>query len=563
METNPSAPLHTPPGSPAVRIGWAALICFALFVGYFSHLGVVGLTGPDEPRYAWIARDMAESGDWVTPRLYGQPWFEKPVLYYWGAAASFKIFGVSEAAARLPSAISALLATLGLAWLAWRVYGPATARWFLLILPVSVGMVGFSHAAATDMPFSAMIALAMVAAAVILNLAPETPPCPGSPESPTRLWAARLAFGFFLGLAALAKGPAALILCGGATLSWALFSGRWRHSIRLAHPVCILAFCATSLPWYLICSARNPDFFRVFLIEHNFKRFLTPEFQHVQPFWFYLPVMLVATLPWMPILFLAAKDYWPRRAAQSNDLNLFLICWIVFVVVFFTVSKSKLPGYVLPALPPAGLLAAQAISLQSRSQSSGRRWLAISVGLVLLFLSVALAFTSDHLPLSIGYFPPSALMTLALLDFLAAVLAILLGLFRRLPPAMIVAVVAFCFTILFGFRGDAAAILDQRLSSRVAVRSAGRHDPDWPAHAATYKLNRAFLYSLNFYGRRELPAWTGYADRVGWVFTSKAGLDDLRAQGYQCPDSVAAPAVILCAKPSYFAERTVGGSFSK
>src|SRR5215468_482238 len=137
------------------KTAWAVLIVVTLATCYFSNLGAIGFVGPDEPRYVWIARDMAETGDWVTPRLYGKPWFEKPPLYYWMAGASFKLFGVSERAARLPSALSALLATLALAWLGWRVYGAETARWFLLLLPTSVGIIGFSHAAATDMPFSA------------------------------------------------------------------------------------------------------------------------------------------------------------------------------------------------------------------------------------------------------------------------------------------------------------------------------------------------------------------------------------------------------------------------
>src|SRR5260370_36919086 len=159
-------------------MGWAVLICATLYVCYFSHLGAIGFVGPDEPRYAWIARDMAESGDWVTPHLYGKPWFEKPPLYYWGAAIFFKLFGVSEAVARLPSAISALLATLAMAWLAWRIYGQETARWLLLLLPTTLGMIGFSHAAATDMPFSAMLTISMVCAAVLLRLPLE---CGGSP----------------------------------------------------------------------------------------------------------------------------------------------------------------------------------------------------------------------------------------------------------------------------------------------------------------------------------------------------------------------------------------------
>ena len=145
--------------SMAARALWLVLIIATLYLCYFHNLGAIGLVGPDEPRYAWIAREMHESGDWVTPRLYGKPWFEKPVLLYWGAALSFKLFGVTEAAARLPSAFAALLATLAMAWLAWRVYGPWTARWLLLLLPTTVGMIGFSHAAATDMPFAGTLTL--------------------------------------------------------------------------------------------------------------------------------------------------------------------------------------------------------------------------------------------------------------------------------------------------------------------------------------------------------------------------------------------------------------------
>src|SRR2546423_4974524 len=172
--------------SVAARVGWIALICVTLFVCYFSHLGVIGFVGPDEPRYAWIARDMAETGDWVTPRLYGRPWFEKPPLLYWGGAIFFKLFGarVPEVAARLPSAISALLASLALAWLAWRTYGEECARWLLLLLPTSVGMIGFSHAAATDMPFTGMLTIAMVCAAVALGLVPKNENTPILPRTP-------------------------------------------------------------------------------------------------------------------------------------------------------------------------------------------------------------------------------------------------------------------------------------------------------------------------------------------------------------------------------------------
>ena len=242
-ETTAATAENLPTSAPA-RIGWAILIFATLYVCYFSHLGAIGFVGPDEPRYAWIARDMAETGDWVTPRLYGKPWFEKPVLYYWGAALCFKLFGVSEASARLPSAISALLSTLGLAWVAFRLYGAETARWLLLLLPTTVGMIGFSHAAATDMPFSGMLTMAMVCAAVVLGLTRNE----NSPVIPQTPWVALVLFGFSLGLAVLAKGPVAVILSGGAIFSWALLTKRWRDALGLFHPAALVSFCLTSLP---------------------------------------------------------------------------------------------------------------------------------------------------------------------------------------------------------------------------------------------------------------------------------------------------------------------------
>src|SRR5258707_10295129 len=313
---------------------------------------------------------MTETGDWVTPRLYGKPWFEKPPLFYWSAAFCFKLFGASEAAARLPSAISALFATLAMAWLAMRLYGAETARWLLLLLPTTVGMIGFSHAAATDMPFSAMLTIAMVCAADVLGLRrnEHTPILPRTP------WLALILFGFFLGFAVLAKGPAAIILSGGAIFFWALFTKRWRDAFRLLHPAAIASFCLTALPWYILCARRNTDFFRMFIIEHNFKRYLTPEFQHIQPFWFYLPVLFVALYPWVGMTISAFTSVFRRKiGTQLDNPATYILCWALFTIIFFSLSKSKLPGYILPAIPPLVLLTALAVARALRAEKASRQ----------------------------------------------------------------------------------------------------------------------------------------------------------------------------------------------
>ena len=151
----------------------------------FSGLGAFGLVGPDEPRYAAIARAMAETHDWVTPRLWGTPWFEKPVLYYWAAGIAMRIFGVSEFAARLPSALAALLAVFAVTWTALRSYGVGAAWYSLLMLPTSVAMIGFSRAASPDMLFAGLLTAAMAVASEMLQK-----PRPGP--------ILRIAFGFFL-----------------------------------------------------------------------------------------------------------------------------------------------------------------------------------------------------------------------------------------------------------------------------------------------------------------------------------------------------------------------------
>jgi len=485
-----------------VRVAWGTFIVITLAVCYFSNLGVIGFVGPDEPRYAWIARDMAEGGDWVTPRLYGKPWFEKPPLYYWMAGTSFKLFGVSEAAARLPSALCALFATLALGWLAWRVYGAETARWLLLLMPTSVGMVGFSHAAATDMPFSAMLTIAMVCAAVALGFTQNE----NTPILPRTPWLALLLFGFFLGLAALSKGPAAIILCGGGVFLWALFTKKWREAFRLLHPIAIASFCAAALPWYILCARRNPDFFRIFIIEHNFKRYLTPEFQHIQPFWYYVPVVLVAFLPWTAVL-LWATFTGGRRLFTPQKISafpLFLFSWASFCLLFFSMSRSKLPGYVLPAFPAIALLLNLTLAKSLKRPVHGYVLAAFAVLLfaALIPLRLALHETSKVWP-HVFYSYAAILLALAIGNAALALSEFFHANPIASPTLSGMAVFAVLLPILFaGPLAHGGIVWDmsgRTLAGELRLRNT-------PLDALSVcSMNRGQLYSLDFYLRRELP----------------------------------------------------------
>ena len=514
------------------RIAWLALILATLYVCYFSHLGAIGFVGPDEPRYAWIARDMAETGDWVTPRLYGRPWFEKPPLYYWGAAMCFKLSGVSEAAARLPSAIAALLATLAVGWLAWRVYGAATARWLLLFLPASVAMIGFSHAAATDMPFSAMLTIAMVCVAVLLHLPPES--CAPGVQHPAGLpsergaaprWRALILFGFFMGLAVLAKGPAGAILCGGAVLFWALGTKRWRDALLLLHPAAIAAFCLTALPWYILCARRNPDFFHIFIIEHNIKRYLTPEFRHIQPFWFYIPVLLIGIFPWVGMA-ISAVDYAIRRrfGMQLDSLTIYIFSWAWFPVIFFSISKSKLPGYILPAIPPFVLLTARALVNALRAEKAS-----VPAGLAVIRLTPALAIAVIGIS---EFFQPWGRtaafrwygLECLLLSSMATVAAIALRTQKRQAAAILTGSTAWVCLLLLTTSGP-LRWSDPWFSAR-PVASEVLRDPEMAAEGRTLGLQRSWQFGLDFYLQRELQEWDASAPE-GYILASASGMQEL------------------------------------
>jgi 4-amino-4-deoxy-L-arabinose transferase-like glycosyltransferase len=507
------------------KFSWAVLILLTLYVCYFSHLGAFGFIGPDEPRYAWIARDMAESGDWVTPQLYGKPWFEKPVFYYWSAALCFKLLGVDEFSARLPSALCALLGTLALAWLALRLGGWQMARWVLLLLPSTVGMIGFSHAASTDMPFSAMLSVAMVCAAVALNLVPldKLPGVEKTQEDQSvirqtkkTIFFSLALFGFFLGVAVLAKGPAALILAGGATLLWAASAKRWREPLRLFHPIAISTFLLTSLPWYVLCARRNPEFFRIFIIEHNFRRYFTPEFQHIQPFWYYVPIAIMALLPWF---FWLAWLVFRERSKSENSAErsqiLFLAAWGIFPILFFSLSKSKLPGYILPAVLPLGFLISLAVTRALKSRHVLGRYVVGSIGALVLVSPAWIFFSKEHVrgPLVSLYIIVAAVGGLIVIG--AAIV-------RQTRAGLTFSVVLVLFLLNLVY--VSISKLDAQLSARGCARQIGM---ERAANTYSFKLQRSWQYQLNFYLHREIPEWSPDIAGEVTVVTNKKLLAEL------------------------------------
>lgn len=331
---------------------WVLLPGFCAFF-FLWRLASFGLIGADEPRYAQVAREMLARHDWITPVLGGVPWLEKPPLYYWQAMLSYSLFGVSDWAARLPSVFDATVLVVAVYWFLRR-FRPGVQLEGALMVATSAGIVGYARAASTDMPLAATFGIAMLAWYGWLEN-----------RSRTLLILAYL----FLALGTLAKGPVAPFLAAIIVLAFAAVRRDWSIVRKSLSPAAIVVFFAVAVPWFVLVQLRNPQFFRVFVLEHNLARFGTNMFHHPEPFWYYLPVTLLGWVPWVVFVIAAITvAIRRRREGESDPLNTFLMVWIVVFLVFFSISESKLPGYVLPAIVAGPLLLANLLRANAKTK---------------------------------------------------------------------------------------------------------------------------------------------------------------------------------------------------
>ena len=317
----------------------------ALFFLYFFGLTRTGLLGPDEPRYAAIGRAMAATSDWITPRLWGQPWFEKPALLYWMTAASFKLGLGPDWAPRLPVAIVSVAFLIYFFFVLRREFGERAAWYSATILATSAGWLAYSHVAIADLPMSAAFAAAMLA--MIAEAASSRS------RFSSRGW---VVAGALLGLAVLAKGLVPLVLFIPAL--W--FLRRQVRDLALLFGVALVI----AAPWYTLVTLRNGrPFLEEFFWKHHFSRFLNSALQHERPIWFYIPVLLAGLFPWTPLfaLLFQRRLYNDRRAQ-------FLLAWLAWGFLFFSISRNKLPGYLLPLLPAVAALMGMALAGTERAR---------------------------------------------------------------------------------------------------------------------------------------------------------------------------------------------------
>lgn len=337
----------TPPAvSPITRRSAVALlIVFALI--WFCNLDYRRLVHPDEGRYAEIPREMVATGDWVTPRLDGIKYFEKPALQYWLTAAAYEAFGVHPWTARLWPALAGFLGVVFMGYVGLRLEGPTVGLYGAAALGSMLWYAGNAHILTLD----AGLTLWMSAGLGSFLLAQHE----GAPGARfgwmIAAWAA-------LALATLSKGLIGIVLPGTALFAYSLATRDWAVWRRLYIVPGAIAFLALAAPWFVVVSLRNPGFFDFFFIHEHFTRFLTAEHHRPGAWWYFVPILLVGLLPWTLVFFATMVRAWRSAGSAANGFNAqrFALVWAAVIFVFFSASGSKLPSYILPVFPALALV---------------------------------------------------------------------------------------------------------------------------------------------------------------------------------------------------------------
>lgn len=494
---------------------------------FFFRLSGIGLLGPDEPRYAQVAREMLSRHDWVTPVLYGHPWLEKPILLYWGEMLSYATFGISDWAARVPSAVAATLLVFG-TFLTVRRIRFAARLDAALMVGSSVLVLGFARAAATDMLLAAPLSLSLLAwfcwYSSCVDGSHAVPGVDGQAggKSSARCWL--VLFYVLNALAMLAKGPVAPALAAFVLIAFCATQRNFRALRRTLDPIGLAFFFGVAAPWYVLVQLRTPEFFRVFILEHNLARFGSNLYRHKQPFWYYIPVALVGTLPWTVWMIhgladaaralrsqLSGGDIKSTDGGDSPDeptftFEIFLLVSALIPIAFFSLSHSKLPGYILPAIPALVILAAVAVHRRA-GREERPQWTSIAAHAILLAAIAAALCVAPRLafklPLSaanlmIAAFAGTAIFLIAALPLLSAGWSMLR--FVTLLPLIL--------AVGFVLRGLAPAV-DATGSARPVARLLQQIDEPGRLPLATFALNRNTAFGLAYYLDRRVVPYEG------------------------------------------------------
>ena len=512
-----------------VLVAIGSYFCFFALVPWFGG-AQLGLVGADEPRYAQIAREMLAAhsadchevnakvmphslrpadihnsyvclvGGTITPILYGKPWLEKPALYYWRAMSFFKEFGVSDWSARLPGSTGAGLLIL-LSFLHLKRFRPGGHLDAALITASCVAVFGFARGASTDMQLAAPFCIGMLGWYAWY-------------ETGKKFWLFDL---YFFGAAAtLAKGPIAPFLALVIICCFLGLRKEWSALRRTIWWPGLVLYFAMVLPWYIAVQKRNPTFFREFFLQHNLERLTTNRFQHHQPVFYYVVVLILGLMPWTALVLRALADAiqvsiaeWKVRHNPGRYLGHiragdafpeFLVLWALLPIVFFSFSGSKLPGYILPSIPPLTILTGDYIFRVRRRMMP--RWLLATHATLTGLLTFVLLLAPQYM-IYAKIIPAPAYFLRAALGGMAASALIIFAVRRWGIQKIRAATLVPLALLLFFLLEVNGHLLDLNYSARPLARELAKDAPD--VHTlAVWHVRRDMEYGLAFYRNQDI-----------------------------------------------------------
>ncbi len=362
---------------------WISLLLFLII--WFYMLGARTLVPTDEGRYAEMAREMVVTGDWITPRLNGIKYFEKPPLQTWMNALTFKVFGLGEWQARLWTGLSGLFAIFLVGYTGFRLANKRAGIMASVVLGSTFWWAGLGHVNTLDMGLSGMMSLALCSLLIAQR--------DQATQNEQRNWMLLCWTG--MALATLSKGPIGIVLPGAVLFLYTFAARDWRIWRRIHLPLGLLLFSIITVPWFILVSLANDEFLRFFFIHEHWERFTSKVHHRAGPWYYFIPLLIAGIFPWLGLLF---QSLWTgaktRQLGTTFQAGKFLFIWAVFIFFFFSVSGSKLPSYILPIFPALALLIA--IHLERKAHYN----LLITSALVSLFgLGGLMAWTfSSHIP---------------------------------------------------------------------------------------------------------------------------------------------------------------------
>lgn len=352
---------------------WGLLFAFCLV--WFYGLGARTLVPTDEGRYAEMAREMVTTNDWITPRLNGIKYFEKPPLQDWMNALTFKVFGFGEWQARLWTGLSGLFGIALVAHAGRKLFGARVGLTAAVVLASSFFWAALAHVNTLDMGLAGMMTLSLCG----LLLAQRN----DASLRERRNW--MLACWAGMALAVLSKGLIGVVLPGAVLVLYTVVARDWAIWKRLHVGLGLLVFFAITTPWFVLVSLANPEFPHFFFIHEHLQRFTSKIHHRAGPWYYFMPILLLGVFPWLGVL---AQSLWNARRDDAGRFKpkMLLLVWSVFIFVFFSASGSKLPSYILPIFPALALLIACHLD-----QVSGKT-VAFSASLLALFSAIGLFF---------------------------------------------------------------------------------------------------------------------------------------------------------------------------